>query len=152
MHGGTKSQNLAAEEEEESTDNSDSPKFVSIAQHRVDQGSTYGEEDSHPSTASLQSGAETDSNIPEGWGHIGTSAPTPSETPTVLSRHPSKSEVPPNLESTDQVSKLWKDQEALSKALVRLTGKCWDSQLDLTLHTQKLKCSSNASALQTRQN
>ena len=134
--GGTKLQHLAAEEEEESTDNSDSSRLVSAAQHRVAQGSTYEEEDSHPSTASLQSEAETDSNVPEGWGHTGTSAPTPSETPTVLSRHPSEeSEVPPNLESTDQVSRLWKDQEALSKALVKLTRKCRDSQLDLTLRT-----------------
>ena len=42
----------------------------------------------------------------------------------------------PNIETIDQASKLWKDKEALSKALVKLTGKCRDSQLDLTLRSR----------------
>ena len=122
--GRKKLPNLAAEEEEESVDNSDSPEIISVAQHRVAQGSKVG----------LQSGAETDSNVPEGWGHTGTPAPTPSQTPTVLSRHPSEvSEVPLILKSTDQASGLWKDKVALSKALVKLAEKCRDPQLDLTL-------------------
>ena len=72
--GRKKLPHLAAEEEEESVDNSDSPEIISVAQHRVAQGSKVG----------LQSGAETDSNVPEGWGHTGTPAPTPSQTPTVF--------------------------------------------------------------------
>ena len=47
-----------AEEEEESTDNSDGSRPVSVAQHRVAQGSTHGEDDPHPFTVSLHSGAE----------------------------------------------------------------------------------------------
>ena len=89
------------------------------------QSSTYREDDPHPFTVSLQSGAETDSNVPERWGHTGSPAPTPSQTPTVLSRHPSEeSEVPLILKPTYQASELWKDRGALSKALVKLAEKC----------------------------
>ena len=123
----------AAEEEEESSDNSDGSRPVSVAQHRVTQGGTHGEDD--PLTVGLHSEAETDSNVAEGWGHSGTSSPTPSQTPPFWSRHPSKeSAVPETLEPTGRASELWKDREALSKALVKLTEKCRDSQLDLTLH------------------
>ena len=125
----------AAEEEEESTDNSDGLRVVSMTQHRsrVAQSSTHGEDDPCPFTDDLQSGAEMDSNVPEGW-HTGTPAPTPGQTPTVLSRHPSEeSEVPTVLKSTDQASGLWRNKGALSKVLVKLAEKCRDSQLDLTL-------------------
>lgn len=87
----------------------------------------------------LQSVAEINSDVPEGWGlGYDSDRPVHAPSPTVLSasesRHPSEeSDMPSIPEPTGHTSEPWKDREALSKALVTLAEKSQDSELDLTL-------------------
>ena len=129
---------LAAEEEEESTDDSVNSKFIGgshiSARYRLrdseSQGDTHEEDDPHVHLMDdLQSVAEINSDVPEGWGlGYDLDRPAHAPSPTVLSasesRHPSEeSDVPSIPEPTGHTSEPWKDREALSKALVTLAEK-----------------------------
>jgi hypothetical protein len=133
--GGGKGKELhwAAEEEEESSEDLDSSMLSSITQYRkVGVGAHGGP---HPAglMEDLWPGTKCESSITDkDWG---TPVPIPSCSPTAVLRGPSKeSEVLSILESTKHSPELWKDWEALSKALAKLVEQSCDLQLDITLH------------------
>ncbi|KAH9014698.1 hypothetical protein EDB84DRAFT_1568033 [Lactarius hengduanensis] len=149
----------AAEEEEESSD--ESSKLVGVARYREadNEDSRHGDNDPRPAGSieaendgdnnpdpveSEGPGADNDSDsAEEGWG-LRHAPPAPSLTPSALSRRSSidldfESEdegVLATSETTDKVLSLWNDRAALSRALTTLAAKSRDSRLDLVLRSR----------------
>ena len=129
----------AAEEEEESSD--ESLKLISVAQYREAKDSTppSGDYDPHPLGLGeeLSAAAENDSNGAEEGGKS-THIPASSQSSMVLSGHSGDFDLPvegiaSNLETADRALEFWKDREALLEALPKLAEKSHDPQLDLIL-------------------
>ena len=136
--GKGKERHWAAEEDEESSD--ESSKVVGVARYRDNKASckdSSSEAHCHGvgSIEGWSAGAEDNSEgdgADDRGGH--SPGPVPSRSPTVLSGRSSDFDL--ESEAADKPLEGWKDREALAKALPKLVEKARDLRLDLVLRAR----------------